>query len=177
MNLQQLQQQLEVQHKAPVERWNPAFCGDIDIVIKADGCWFYMGSEITRQPLVRLFASVLKQEGDEFFLVTPVEKVRIQVEDLPFLIVSWAHVPTEMAHNLIQVETNIGESYLLSQEHPLLIIHDQPAVMIRDKLYARVHRNVYYQWAEIAEEQITKEQTEYVLRSGDDVFPLSATAL
>src|ERR1700751_3271342 len=71
----------------PVERWNPPFCGDLDMRIAADGTWFYLKTPIGRLPLVKLFASVLKREGDKYFLVTPVEKCGIQVDDAPFLAV------------------------------------------------------------------------------------------
>ena len=74
MNLQKLQASLELQHKAPVEKWDPPFCGDIDIRIESDGRWFYMGSPITRQALVKLFATVLKKENDEYFFSNPVRK-------------------------------------------------------------------------------------------------------
>ncbi len=71
----------------PVERWNPPFCGDLDMRIAGDGTWFYMRTPIGRPALVKLFASVLKREGDKYFLVTPVEKCGIQVDDAPFLAV------------------------------------------------------------------------------------------
>ena len=71
----------------PVERWNPPFCGDLDMRIAADGTWFYLKTPIGRPALVKLFASVLKREGDKYFLVTPVEKCGIQVDDAPFLAV------------------------------------------------------------------------------------------
>ncbi len=79
----------------PVERWNPPFCGDIDMRIAADGTWFYQKTPIGRPALVKLFASVLKREGDKYFLVTPVEKVGIIVEDVPFLAVELAVVEAE----------------------------------------------------------------------------------
>src|SRR6202166_5070542 len=79
----------------PIERWNPPFCGDIDMRIAADGTWFYQKTPIGRPALVKLFASVLKREGDKYFLVTPVEKVGIVVEDVPFLAVELAVAETE----------------------------------------------------------------------------------
>ena len=78
----------------PVERWNPPFCGDIDMRIAADGTWFYQKTPIGRLALVKLFASVLKTEGDKYFLVTPVEKVGIVVDDVPFLAVEMTRQPT-----------------------------------------------------------------------------------
>src|SRR5690554_5982672 len=106
MRLDQLQAQVEKLHRAPTERWNPEFCGDIDIEIKRSGEWFYGGSKISRPQLVRLFASVLRHENNEYFLVTPAEKVRIRVEDLPFVIVGWKLVEND-GLTWLQVETNI----------------------------------------------------------------------
>src|ERR1700751_4320446 len=74
----------------PVERWNPPFCGDLDMRIAADGTWFYLKTPIGRPALVKLFASVLKREADKYFLVTPVEKCGIQVDDAPFMAVEMA---------------------------------------------------------------------------------------
>src|ERR1017187_3443619 len=79
----------------PVERWNPPFCGDIDMRIAADGTWFYQKTPIGRPALVKLFASILKREGDKYFLVTPVEKVGVVVEDVPFLAVEMTVVEAE----------------------------------------------------------------------------------
>ncbi|MCL4409483.1 DUF1285 domain-containing protein [Aliidiomarina haloalkalitolerans] len=170
MNLQKLQASLELQHKAPVEKWDPPFCGDIDIRIESDGRWFYMGSPITRQALVKLFATVLKKENDEYFLVTPVEKVRIQVVDLPFVITEWDQVELEGKEPWLRVHTNIGERYVLSAAHPLCVHEKLPAVEIRDQLLARVHRNVYYQWADLAQ---IDDNGNFYLTSGTERFVLS----
>ncbi len=85
----------------PVERWNPPFCGDIDMRIAADGTWFYQKTPIGRPALVKLFASVLKRESDKYFLVTPVEKVGIVVEDAPFLADLWAKVTRALFYDLV----------------------------------------------------------------------------
>ncbi|RUO18436.1 DUF1285 domain-containing protein [Aliidiomarina iranensis] len=172
MDLTKLQASLEHQHRAPVEKWDPPFCGDIDIRIAADGQWFYMNSPIGRIALVKLFASVLKQENDEFFLVTPAEKVRIKVDDLPFVITTWQKV-TQDSVSFVQVTTNVGERYLLSEHHPLVLDKELPAVVVRDNLRARVHRNVYYQWAEIAENSEAGEAAGFYLCSGGKRFLLA----
>ena len=89
MDLRALQKQID-QHTdelPPVEKWDPDFCGDIDMQIHHDGTWYYMGTPIGRKALVKLFSTVLKMEDDKYFLVTPVEKIGIQVEDVPFIIV------------------------------------------------------------------------------------------
>lgn len=179
MDLSKLQSSLEHQHRAPVEQWDPPFCGDIDIRIASDGQWFYMNSPIGRKALVKLFASVLKREENDYFLVTPVEKVRIQVEDLPFIVTAWQQVEKE-GSQFIQVTTNVDERYLISKTHPLVIDNDLPAVVVRDQFRARVHRNVYYQWAEIAEPQIAEpkqgdESAGFYLTSGGERFLFAAS--
>lgn len=174
MDLGKLQASLEHQHRAPVEQWNPPFCGDIDIRIAANGQWFYMNSPIGRQALVKLFASVLKQEKGEYFLVTPVEKVRIQVEDLPFVVTSWQQVEKE-GSAFLQVSTNVDERYLVSKNNPLVIDNGLPAIVVRDQFRARVHRNVYYQWAEIAEPEQGKETHGFYLTSGGERFLLATS--
>lgn len=169
MDLAKLQHSLTNPKRAPVESWNPPFCGDIDIRIGTDGRWYYMNSPIGRMPLVKLFASVLKQENDEYFLVTPAEKVRIKVDDLPFVITEWQFVE----HNnveFIQVTTNVAERYLLTAHHPLLQINHLPAIRIRDQFLARVHRNVYYQWAELVNTDRDDEAPGYYLTSGGERF-------
>jgi len=172
MRLDDLQKQLEQQHRAPTERWNPAFCGDLDITIEANGDWLYEGSVIKRMTLVKLFASVLVQEGNEYFLITPAEKIRIQVIDLPFLITQWNKVDSDVGP-VLQVQTNIGERYLLGEHYPLVIDKGLLAVRIRDCLLARVHRNVYYQWAELLDRNNENEVPGYYLVSGESRFKVS----
>src|SRR5262245_45299565 len=92
----------------PVELWNPPFCGDIDMRIAADGTWFYQKTPIGRAALVKLFASVLKREGDKHFLVTPVEKVGIVVEDAPFLAVEMK-VEAGEGGQVMRFRTNVDD--------------------------------------------------------------------
>ena len=154
MNLAQLTQQLEGENQhPPVEKWHPPFCGDMDIRIKADGTWLYMGTPIGRQSLVKLFASVLCKQDEQYFLVTPVEKVRIVVEECPFVITSWQQHPSEQGQ-IISFESNVGDSFVLSDKHPLQLPTPQqkgPLYLdIHRNMQAVIHRNVYYQLAEIA---------------------------
>src|SRR5215475_9570900 len=92
----------------PVERWNPPFCGDIDMRVAADGTWFYQKTPIGRLPLVKLFASVLKREGDKYFLVTPVEKVGIVVDDAPFLAVEMKVTEGDTGR-VLEFRTNVDD--------------------------------------------------------------------
>lgn len=136
----------------PIHQWHPERVYDFDLHIDREGRWFHEGTQIKRLKLVRLFASVLKKEGHDYFLVTPVEKARIQVEDVPFLMVEM-----EQELDKLLFRSNVDDVVCLSKEHPLELRHselgDLPYVHVRDDLWARVNRNVYYQLVELAEEK------------------------
>jgi hypothetical protein len=169
------QQQISSQNAAlpPVDKWNPDFCGDIDIQIKHDGTWFYMGTPIGRKPLVKLFASVLKRENDSYFLVTPVEKVAIQVEDVPFIITQW-----QKENGKLLLTTNTDNNLIVSSENPIQIFADKktgdylPYALVRRNLWARLHQNVFYQLAELGEEQELDGKRHLMLSSGNYSFSL-----
>ena len=101
-----------------VERWNPPFCGDLDMRIAADGTWFYMKTPIGRLPLVKLFASVLKREGDSYYLVTPVEKCGIRVDDAPFLAVE-LQANEEAVGRVLNFRTNVDDWVQCGPQHGL----------------------------------------------------------
>jgi hypothetical protein len=181
MSLDKLSAQLTSSNKSlpPVESWNPPYCGEIDIHIKANGDWFYAGTIFKRLPLVKMFASVLIKEvtkiGSEYieayFLVTPVEKVKIKVDDAPFMLTQWCWLDENKTN--MQVSTNLGDEFILNAEHPLMVNENGDLyVTVRRNLLAKVHRNVYYQWAEIAKEKQTKNGTELVFESGEHQFSL-----
>lgn len=133
---------------APVERWNPPFCGDIDMRIAADGSWSYLGSPIGRQPLVKLFASVIRRDGDDYFLVTPVEKLGITVEDAPFQAVEMA-VEGEGDGRTIAFRTNVDDLVEVGREHALRFEPGEndglkPYVHVRRGLWARLTRALTY---------------------------------
>jgi hypothetical protein len=173
------QQQISSQNAAlpPVDKWTPDFCGDIDIQIKHDGTWFYMGTPIGRKPLVKLFASVLKREDNDYFLVTPVEKVGIQVEDVPFIITQW-----QKENGKLALTTNTGNDLIVSSENPIQIFADKktgatlPYALVRRNLWARLHQNAFYQLAELAvnhgEQQELDGKSHLMLNSGDYRFSL-----
>lgn len=175
MDLSQLQSQLASQQNKvpPVEKWNPDFCGDIDIQIKHDGSWFYMGTPIGRKPLVKLFSSVLKREQEKYYLVTPVEKVGIQVEDVPFVITQW-----EKQDQLLLFTTQTNDSFFVSDTNPVKLMRDKktdallPYVNIRRNLWARFHQNVYYQLVEIAQTKVNNGVQSLELSSGEYSFDL-----
>lgn len=137
----------------PVDQWNPELSGDIDIRIDREGRWFHEGSEFQRKPLVKLFSSILKLEGNDYFLVTPVEKWRIQVDIAPFIIHS---VRIEKA--CLVMTTNIGNEVVVDQEHPLWVEADDqqqplPFINVQRGFKGLLSRNVFYQLVEWANEE------------------------
>ncbi|CAH1673120.1 Proteophosphoglycan precursor (Fragment) [Hyphomicrobiales bacterium] len=132
----------------PVERWNPPFCGDLDMRIAADGTWFYMGTPIGRPALVKLFSSVLKREGDDYFLVTPVEKVGIRVEDAPFQAVEM-QLDGEGDGRGIAFRTQVDDLLCVGPDHALRFERAardglKPYVHVRRGLWARLTRALTY---------------------------------
>jgi len=142
----------------PVERWNPPFCGDIDMRIGSDGTWFYQKSPIGRAALVKLFASVLKREGDKHFLVTPVEKVGITVDDAPFLAVEMK-VSSGDCGAVLEFRTNVDDWITAGPGHALRF-EQQPAngglkpyLHVRRDLWAKVSRALFYDLVALGEER------------------------
>ena len=142
----------------PVHLWNPAHCGDIDIVIRRDGLWFHEGTPIGREALVRLFSTVLRKDPDGFHLVTPVEKMRIRVEDVPFLAVLLEAEGTGRDQKLV-FTTNVGDVVAAGADHPIRVEIDSrsgepaPYIHVRRGLEARISRSVFYQLADMAASQ------------------------
>lgn len=139
----------------PVHLWNPPFCGDLDMRIARDGSWFYMGTPIGRPAMVRLFSTVIRRDGDDYFLVTPVEKVGIQVDDAPFVAVG-LDVEGSGEAQVLRFVTNVGDEAEAGPEHPMRVelnpASQEPApyVHVRANLEALIHRNVFYQLVELA---------------------------
>ena len=134
----------------PVHLWNPPFCGDIDMRIAADGLWYYMNSPIGRKPLMKLFAAVLRLDADgKYYLVTPVEKCGIRVEDAPFTAIRMA-LEGEGPAQAIRFETNVDDVVTVDAEHPLRFETEvgtdglKPYVMVRRGLEALVSRALFY---------------------------------
>lgn len=155
----------------PVHLWNPEFCGDIDMAINRDGSWDYMGSPISRLRMVKLFSTVLRHDEDgKYYLVTPVEKVGIRVEDAPFVAVEM-----EYDGEYIMFRTNVDDYVKADQDHPIRVEFDEntgepsPYVRVRGRLDAKISRSVYYQLADMAKESGGR----YGVWSGNIFFPLS----
>ena len=187
MSLENISAQLKIQHNdkqdklpssadlPPIEKWNPAYCGEIDLQIKANGDWYYGGTIFKRLSLVKLFASVLLREvnknKDDYFLVTPVEKVMIRVDDAPFVLTQW-HWQDE-SNTVMVVSSNVGDEFILDVTHPITLnAAGEVYVTVRRNLLAKVHRNVYYQWVDLAKEVETENGTELMFTSAGYGFSL-----
>lgn len=160
----------------PVDSWNPPFCGDLDMRIARDGTWHYMGSPINRFELVKLFSSILKKEGDSYFLVTPVEKVGITVEDAPFVAVDFERTG-DGEDQILTFETHVGDTVAAGLENPIRVVTDpetnepSPYVLVRSKLEARIDRKSFYRLADIG----TTHDGFFGVWSGGQFFALGHT--
>ncbi len=139
----------------PVERWSPAHCGDIDIRIARDGTWFHQGTPIGRKELVRLFSTILRKDGEDYVLVTPAEKMRIVVEDAPFLAVLM-DVTGSGSGQVLKFITNVGDETVAGADNPIRVetdpVTEEPApyVHVRRGLEAKIARAVFYSLADLA---------------------------
>ena len=162
----------------PVDKWNPDFCGDIDMRIMRNGKWFYMGSEIKRPAMIKLFSRILRlDEDNHYYLVTPVEKVRIQVEDAPFVATS-IYQETKNGIKNLYFTTNLNEKILLSNQNPIDIKIDinteepSPYIRVRKNLKALISRSVFYELIDLAKKQ-TIDSVEYlILESNNEIFKI-----
>ena len=162
----------------PVDKWNPDFCGDIDMRIMRNGKWFYMGSEIKRPAMIKLFSRILRlDEDNHYYLVTPVEKVRIKVEDAPFVATS-IHQETKNGIKNLYFTTNLNEEILLSNQNPIDIKIDinteepSPYILVRKNLKALISRSVFYELIDLAKKQ-TIDSVEYlILESNNEIFKI-----
>lgn len=142
----------------PVHLWHPAHCGEIDIVIRANGQWVHEGSPIGREALVRLFSTVLRLDPDGYHLVTPGEKMRITVEDAPFIAVAVDRITDERGA-VLRFTTNVGDVVDADAEHPLRVETDpttgepRPYLMVRRGLEALIARSVFYELVDMADER------------------------
>jgi hypothetical protein len=154
LSLAEIARLAEEKKLPPVEKWNPAHCGDSSMRIASDGTWFHEGSPIGRQAMVRLFSTILRREPDGgFVLVTPVEKLSIEVEDAPFVAVELKSEGEGETRSLA-FRLNTGEAVIAGPGHPLRFVEREdgphPYVAVRSGLDALVARSVYYELAELA---------------------------
>lgn len=161
----------------PVHLWNPPFCGDLDMRIGTDGTWFYMGTPIGRPALVRLFSSILKREDGKHFLVTPVEKVGIRVDDAPFLAVE---MTVDQGDNgrLLRFRTNVDDWVSCDSAHRLRFEAAEggglkPYLHVRADLWAKVTRALYYDLVDMGEERMIDGRMMFGIESGGTFFAMA----
>jgi len=161
----------------PVHLWNPPFCGDLDIRIARDGTWSYLGTPIGRFELVRLFSSILRKDGDDYFLVTPAEKVGIRVDDAPFVAVDFTAEGQGPAQSLTFV-THVGDRATAGPDHPIRVAYDpqtgepSPYVTIRANLEALIDRKSFYRLVELGSHAKHEGEDWFGLWSGGVFFPI-----
>jgi len=156
----------------PVHLWNPAHCGEIDIVIKKNGLWFHEGTPIGREALVRLFSTVLRKDPDGIYLVTPVEKMKITVEDAPFVAVR-----VDREGGTLKFLTNVGDVVEAGPENQIRVEMDpggepHPYLHVRRGLDALIARPVFYELVEMAEEHETADGPQLGVTSNGAWFPV-----
>jgi uncharacterized protein len=161
----------------PVERWNPPFCGDIDMRIAADGTWFYQKTPIGRPALVKLFAGILKREGEKYFLVTPVEKVGLIVEEVPFLAVE-LKVEHDAHGQVLNFRTNVDDWVSAGPGHALRFETTdtgglKPYLHVRRELWAKVTRALFYDLVELGEEREQNGKAMFGVTSGGEFFAMA----
>jgi hypothetical protein len=161
----------------PVHLWNPPFCGDLDMRIASDGTWYYMGTPIGRAALVRLFSTILKREDGKHFLVTPVEKVGIRVDDAPFLAVEMSK-ETDARGRLLRFRTNVDDWVDCEAGHRLRFEAASdggltPYLHVRADLWAKVTRALYYDLVDMGEERMIDGQPMFGLESGGEFFTMA----
>jgi hypothetical protein len=161
-----------------VELWNPPFCGDLDMRIATDGTWFYLNTPIGRPALVKLFASVLKREGEKYFLVTPVEKCGIRVDDAPFLAVE-LQVEQDSTGPVLNFRTNVDDWVACGPQHALRFEPEagtgglKPYLHVRRDLWAKVTRTLFFDLVERGEEREIDGKTMFGVRSMGVFFAMA----
>jgi hypothetical protein len=161
----------------PVHLWDPPFHGDIDMEIRRDGTWFYLGTPINRHGLVKLFSSIIRKDGDDYFLVTPVEKVGIRVVDAPFVAVD-ANATGAGREQGITFTTNVEDEVTAGPDHPIRVVRDPesgepaPYILIRRNLEALIDRKTFYRLIELGAHEDCDGQSWFGLWSGGSFFPV-----
>jgi len=160
----------------PVHLWNPPFCGDLDMRIARDGSWYYLGTPIGRPALVRLFSTILKREGERYFLVTPVEKVGIRVDDAPFLAVEMRR-EGEGAGQVLSFRSNVDDWVTCDVAHRLRFVPSDaggltPYLHVRADLWAKVTRALYYDLVHLGEEQTVDGEARFGVMSSGVFFAM-----
>jgi hypothetical protein len=162
----------------PVHLWNPPFCGDLDMRIASDGTWYYLKTPIGRPALVKLFASVLKREDGRYYLVTPVEKCGITVDDAPFLAVE-LRIEEMSGGRILHFRTNVDDWVACGPDHPLRFEPEpatgglKPYLHVRDDLWAKVTRTLFFDLVQLGEERELAGEQMYGVSSGATFFAMA----
>lgn len=165
----------------PVHLWNPAFCGDLDMRIARDGTWFYLGTPIGRPELVRLFSTIIRKDGDDYFLVTPAEKVGITVDDAPFVAVDF-DVSGAGQDQVLSFETNVKDTAIAGSDHPIRVVRDpktgepSPYILIRANLEALIDRKSFYRLVDLGCDEQHEGDSWFGIWSSGVFFPIIPTA-
>ena len=160
----------------PVHLWNPPFCGDLDMRIARDGTWFYLGTPIGRKSLVKLFSTILRKDDDDYFLVTPVEKVGIKVDDAPFVALDFDTQGTGKSQE-VTFTTNVDEHTTAGKDKPIRVMRDpdtgevSPYVLVRTNLEALIDRKSFFRLVEICVNEEYNGERWFGLWSKEVFFP------
>lgn len=161
----------------PVDKWNPQFCGTMNLQVKSNGEWWHEGSKIQREPLIRLFSSVLWREGDDYFLKTPVEKIQIQVDDVPLLVNSIDQLEQD-GKQWLRCSTRTGDVIVVDEQHPVFMREFEgelrPYIRVRWDLEALIQRHAFYHLLNYGTFMEQDGVTQVALHSGDFHFSISA---
>ena len=161
----------------PVISWNPPFCGDLDIRIARNGTWYYLGTPIGRFELVKLFSSILKIEDGKYFLVTPIEKVGIKVDDAPFVAVDFNEIEIT-GKKALKFETQVGDEVIASDKNPIRVVRDTvsdepaPYIHIRNGLDALIDRKTFYRLIDIGQHKKYENDDWFGIESASAFFPI-----
>lgn len=165
----------------PVHLWNPDFCGDLDMRIARDGTWWYLGTPMGRKELVKLFSSIIRKDGDDYFLVTPVEKVGITVDDAPFVAIDF-ETAGEGRDQVMTFVTHVDDEAVAGPENPIRVMRDpetgepSPYVLIRANLEALIDRKSFYRLVEIGAHEDVEGESWFGVWSSGQFFPIIPSA-
>lgn len=165
----------------PVHLWNPPFCGDLDMRIARDGTWFYLGTPIGRPALVRLFSTILRKDDDKYYLVTPVEKVGITVDDAPFVAVDF-DAAGDGRDQVLTFQTQVGDTMTAGPDNPIRVQRDpktgepSPYVLVRANLEALIDRKSFYRLVDIGAREVREGTEWFGVWSGGQFFAIIPAA-
>ena len=166
---------------APVHLWNPPFCGDLDMEIRRDGTWWYLGTPMGRMGLVKLFSSIIRKDGDDYFLVTPVEKVGIRVVDAPFVATDFT-ATGQGRDQILTFTTHVDDEATAGPDHPIRVVRDaatgepSPYIHIRANLEALIDRKTFYRIIDLCVHEDHEGERWFGLWSSGIFFPIIPSA-